>query len=182
MYSPLHDASINGAARPAPAATVTPVKLEAENVSYFVGPPAAPICIMRNVSCAFSPGEIVALMGPSGAGKTTLLNLLACRAAGRIEGAVTINGQPATPLAFRSVANYVPQADILLASLTPRTTLRFIARLRLPAAEHAGIDGLVDEASFFSATGCRSCPPVVASVLLRRPALLLFLPSCDSCS
>jgi ABC-type multidrug transport system ATPase subunit len=34
-------------------------------------------CVLRNNSGHASPGEMLAILGPSGAGKTSLLNLLA---------------------------------------------------------------------------------------------------------
>lgn len=73
---------------------------------------------------------------PSGAGKTTLLNLLTGNAGGRIEGAVEVNGRPLKEVAsrFKKLSTTVPQDDTLLSSLTPRETLTFAARLRLPMA------------------------------------------------
>mmetsp|Transcript_31094 Transcript_31094/g.71887 ORF Transcript_31094/g.71887 Transcript_31094/m.71887 type:complete len:605 (+) Transcript_31094:563-2377(+) len=86
---------------------------------------------MKAVNASFFPGEAVALMGPSGAGKTTLLNILACRAAGKVSGRVTINDAPASPKVFKQIANFIPQDDILIESLTPRQALEYIALLRL---------------------------------------------------
>ena len=53
---------------------------------------AQPRQILTSVSCAFQPGSLTALMGPSGAGKTTLLSLL--RSGRPSSGEVTLNGQP----------------------------------------------------------------------------------------
>lgn len=109
---------------------VVPIKLACTDLNYHVGPQDA-IHIMKQVNASFFPGEAVALMGPSGAGKTTLLNILACRAAGKVTGSVTINDTPASPKIFKQIANFVPQDDILIESLTPRQALEYIALLRL---------------------------------------------------
>ena len=113
-------------APPAPAPSregeVMPVKIECRSVSYFVGRARAETRIMRDVSCAFFPGEVVALMGPSGAGKTTLLNIAACRAAGRVVGDVLINETRASARVFRAIANFVPQDERLMESLSARAT------------------------------------------------------------
>ena len=60
---------------PPPRTNRRQVKLECKHVDYCVGPrdPEREIKIMRDVSCSFYPGEMVALMGPSGAGKTTFM-------------------------------------------------------------------------------------------------------------
>ncbi len=151
-------------APPAPAPSregeVMPVKIECRSVSYFVGRARAETRIMRDVSCAFFPGEVVALMGPSGAGKTTLLNIAACRAAGRVVGDVLINETRASARVFRAIANFVPQDERLMESLSARATLEYIARLRLPAstpraATRAHLDGIL------ATLGLDACADVV---------------------
>ena len=115
-----------------------PLKLEVENLSYYVkdARTKAEIVIMDGVSCAFMPGEMTAIMGPSGAGKTTLLNVLSSRASGRVDGRVLLNGKKATAAGFKKMANYVPQDDDMLTSLTPRSQLEYVARLRTNLQGH----------------------------------------------
>ena len=51
--------------------------------------------LLRDVSGAFRPGILTALVGVSGAGKTTLMDVLAGRkTAGYIEGSISISGYP----------------------------------------------------------------------------------------
>lgn len=44
---------------------------------------------------------------------------------------MTINDAPASPKVFKQIANFIPQDDILIESLTPRQALEYIALLRL---------------------------------------------------
>ena len=51
------------------------------------------IQLLHNITGAFQPGVLSALMGVTGAGKTTLLDVLAGRKTGGvIEGTVRLNG------------------------------------------------------------------------------------------
>jgi len=96
--------------------------------------------ILNPVTASFQAGVLNVIMGPSGSGKTSLLNAMALRlrnTAGtryRSSGDLTFNGAVPSDLVVRSVCSYVCQDDdALLSSLTVRETLRFSARLRLPA-------------------------------------------------
>ena len=84
---------------------------------------------LDDVSLAVRPGELVAIIGASGAGKTTLLDALAgVRPPAR--GSMRHDGGAAPDVAV----GYVPQDDIIHQQLPLARTLRYAARLRLPAA------------------------------------------------
>lgn len=78
-------------------------------------------------------GRLVAVTGPSGCGKTTLLEMLAGRNIQGDIGSVTINGVVMQPRQLRRHIGYVPQQDVLSATLTVRETLEFSAAMRLGA-------------------------------------------------
>ena len=78
--------------------------------------------ILDQVSGAASPGQVLALMGPSGSGKATLLNVLSGRAAFE-SGIMSINGDPVMKSSmkrFMSKIAYVKQADVFFNYLTIR--------------------------------------------------------------
>jgi iron complex transport system ATP-binding protein len=101
--------------------------LEARGVSF--GYPGR--AVLRDVSFALGPGELVALCGPNGAGKSTLLRLLLgmhTPDAGRIE----LGGAPLASLRRREIARRVallPQESPPELPLTVRET---VALGRLP--------------------------------------------------
>ena len=112
-----------------------PTTLQFEGVSFSVGEKV----ILRNVSGAAQPGQVVAIMGPSGAGKTTLLDILAGRVVmsgpdTSISGVVRVNGEARDFNTFRKVSAYVLQSDIFFPELTVRETIMLSALLRLPKA------------------------------------------------
>ena len=90
--------------------------------------------ILDQVSLVIEPREFVAIVGPSGAGKSTLMGALAgYHRADR--GQLRVNGDDfyANYDLYRAVLGYVPQDDILHASLRVEEALTFTARLRMPA-------------------------------------------------
>ena len=90
--------------------------------------------VLRPVSLSIRPGSLVAIIGPSGAGKTLLLDALAGVTL-PTEGVVLHDGATCRPRDDLAVApiGYVPQDDIIHQSLPLDRTLRYAARLRLPA-------------------------------------------------
>ena len=103
--------------------------------------------VLRPVSLSIRPGSLVAIIGPSGAGKTLLLDALAGVTL-PTEGVVLHDGATCRARDDLAVApiGYVPQDDIIHQSLPLRRTLRYAARLRLPArTTEAQINQEVDE-------------------------------------
>lgn len=120
----------------------TPLAMSFEDVSYFVDMPPEMrdqgvtedrLQLLREVTGAFRPGILTALMGVSGAGKTTLMDVLAGRkTGGYIEGDVRISGFPKNQETFARISGYCEQTDIHSPQLTIRESLLFSAFLRLP--------------------------------------------------
>lgn len=89
--------------------------------------------LLREVTGAFRPGVLTALMGVSGAGKTTLMDVLAGRkTGGYIEGDIRISGFPKKQETFARISGYCEQNDIHSPQVTVRESLIYSAFLRLP--------------------------------------------------
>ncbi|KAJ9695169.1 hypothetical protein PVL29_010586 [Vitis rotundifolia] len=118
-----------------------PLSLAFEHVNYFVDMPAEMksqgveedrLQLLRDVSGAFRPGILTALVGVSGAGKTTLMDVLAGRkTGGYIEGSVSISGYPKNQKTFARVSGYCEQNDIHSPYVTVYESLLYSAWLRL---------------------------------------------------
>lgn len=88
--------------------------------------------LLRDVSGAFRPGILTALVGVSGAGKTTLMDVLAGRkTGGYIEGSISISGFPKNQETFARVSGYCEQNDIHSPYVTVYESLLYSAWLRL---------------------------------------------------
>jgi ABC-type multidrug transport system ATPase subunit len=89
--------------------------------------------LLQNVTGAFRPGVLTALMGVSGAGKTTLMDVLSGRkTGGYIEGDIRISGYPKQQETFARISGYCEQNDIHSPNITVRESLVYSAWLRLP--------------------------------------------------
>jgi ABC-type multidrug transport system ATPase subunit len=88
--------------------------------------------LLRDVSGAFRPGILTALVGVSGAGKTTLMDVLAGRkTGGYTDGTITISGYPKNQATFARVSGYCEQNDIHSPYVTIYESVLYSAWLRL---------------------------------------------------
>ncbi|XP_065867144.1 pleiotropic drug resistance protein 2-like isoform X1 [Euphorbia lathyris] len=120
-----------------------PLSLTFNHVNYYVDMPAEMkaqgieedrLQLLRNVSGAFRPGILTALVGVSGAGKTTLMDVLAGRkTGGYIEGSICISGYPKNQATFARICGYCEQNDIHSPYVTVYESLVYSAWLRLTA-------------------------------------------------
>ncbi|KAG2682930.1 hypothetical protein I3760_10G006800 [Carya illinoinensis] len=118
-----------------------PLSIAFNHVNYHVDMPAEMktqgveedrLQLLRDVSGAFRPGILTALVGVSGAGKTTLMDVLAGRkTGGYIEGTITISGYPKNQSTFARVSGYCEQNDIHSPHVTVYESLLYSAWLRL---------------------------------------------------
>ncbi|KAA8516690.1 hypothetical protein F0562_016804 [Nyssa sinensis] len=117
------------------------LSLAFNHVNYYVDMPAEMksqgvgedrLQLLRDVSGAFRPGILTALVGVSGAGKTTLMDVLAGRkTGGYIEGSISISGYPKNQATFARVSGYCEQNDIHSPYVTVYESLLYSAWLRL---------------------------------------------------
>ncbi|KAL0417621.1 UNVERIFIED_CONTAM: Pleiotropic drug resistance protein 2 [Sesamum radiatum] len=120
-----------------------PLSLAFNHVNYYVDMPAEMktqgvneerLQLLRDVSGAFRPGVLTALVGVSGAGKTTLMDVLAGRkTGGYIEGTISVSGYPKNQATFARVSGYCEQNDIHSPYVTVYESLLYSAWLRLAA-------------------------------------------------
>ncbi|GFY93424.1 pleiotropic drug resistance 6 [Actinidia rufa] len=117
------------------------LSLAFNHINYYVEMPAEmknqgveedQLQLLRDVSGAFRPGILTALVGVSGAGKTTLMDVLAGRKTGGcIEGTITISGYPKNQATFSRVSGYCEQNDIHSPYVTVYESVLYSAWLRL---------------------------------------------------
>ncbi|PSS15952.1 Pleiotropic drug resistance protein [Actinidia chinensis var. chinensis] len=118
-----------------------PLSLGFNHINYYVDMPAEMksqgveedrLQLLRDVSGAFRPGILTALVGVSGAGKTTLMDVLAGRkTGGYIEGSISISGYPKNQETFARISGYCEQNDIHSPYVTVYESLLYSAWLRL---------------------------------------------------
>ncbi|KAL8527702.1 hypothetical protein ACS0TY_005519 [Phlomoides rotata] len=90
------------------------------------------IQLLRDITAAFRPGILTALMGVSGAGKMTLLDVISGRkTSGTIEGEIRIGGFPKVQTTFAQILGYCEQTDIHSQQITVQESVLFSAWLRL---------------------------------------------------
>ncbi|GAA0142444.1 ATP-binding cassette [Lithospermum erythrorhizon] len=118
-----------------------PLSLVFNHVNYYVDMPTemkkngleeTSLQLLRDVSGAFRPGVLTALVGVSGAGKTTLMDVLSGRkTGGYTEGSINISGFPKNQSTFARISGYCEQNDIHSPHVTVYESLVYSAWLRL---------------------------------------------------
>jgi len=134
-------AATSGGAKKGMVLPFQPLALAFNDVCYFVDMPAemkeqgvteTRLQLLKNVSGAFRPGVLTALVGVSGAGKTTMMDVLAGRkTGGYIEGNISISGFPKNQQTFARISGYCEQNDIHSPQVTVHESLIYSAWLRL---------------------------------------------------
>ncbi|XP_076900740.1 pleiotropic drug resistance protein 3-like isoform X2 [Bidens hawaiensis] len=123
-----------------------PLAITFQDLQYHVEPPpemrehgftGKRLQLLHNITGAFRPGVLTALMGVSGAGKTTLLDVLSGRkTSGTVEGEIKIGGYPKVQDTFARISGYCEQTDVHSPQITIEESVIFSAWLRL----HPDID------------------------------------------
>ncbi|CAI9094421.1 OLC1v1030160C1 [Oldenlandia corymbosa var. corymbosa] len=136
-----------------------PLSMCFTNISYYVDVPLElkqqgmlddRLQLLNNVTGAFRPGVLTALVGVSGAGKTTLMDVLAGRkTGGYVEGNIYISGYPKKQETFARISGYCEQSDIHSPCLTVHESLLFSSSLRLSSKvdsrlQRAFVDEVMD--------------------------------------
>ncbi|XP_077217702.1 pleiotropic drug resistance protein 3-like isoform X2 [Tasmannia lanceolata] len=119
-----------------------PLTIAFEGVQYYVDAPLEmreqgfmqkKLQLLHDITGAFKPRVLTALMGVSGAGKTTLMDVLSGRkTGGTIEGHITIGGYPKVQETFARISGYCEQTDIHSPQITVEESVIYSAWLRLP--------------------------------------------------
>ncbi|XP_073306955.1 pleiotropic drug resistance protein 3-like isoform X1 [Primulina huaijiensis] len=119
-----------------------PLTMVFQGVQYFVDTPKEmresgfdhrKLQLLHDMTGAFRPGILTALMGVSGAGKTTLMDVLSGRKnGGTVEGDKRIAGYPKVQKTFARISGYCEQYDIHSPQITVEESVMYSAWLRLP--------------------------------------------------
>ena len=165
--------------------------LEARDVVKTFREGRESVPVLRGVSIAVEPGEIVALEGPSGSGKTTLLSILGCiltpssgevRINGETIGSGGTEGARLAEIRKRSIG-FVFQQYNLFPALNARENVEYALNVKghrgANARQHADAAleavGLTDRAKFLprDMSGGQKQRVAIARAVAGRPPVLL---------
>jgi branched-chain amino acid transport system ATP-binding protein len=93
---------------------------------------------VNDVSCAFAPGSLTAIVGPNGAGKTTYFNLISGQLPAT-KGQVLVKGEDVTRLPASARTRRGLGRAFQLTNLFPNLTVSENVRLAVQARAHAGL-------------------------------------------
>jgi putative ABC transport system ATP-binding protein len=165
--------------------------LEAREVVKTFREGREPVPVLRGVSIAVEPGEIVALEGPSGSGKTTLLSILGCiltPTSGEVwidgETISTTSGQARRLAGIRKRSiGFVFQQYNLFPPLTAHENVEYALNIKghrgSEAHRHASVAlesvGLTERAKFLprDLSGGQKQRVAIARAIAGRPPVLL---------
>ena len=116
--------------------------LQAEGVAAGYGG----VPVVRDVSLAVGPGELVALLGPNGAGKTTLVRVLAGLAR-PLAGAVRLDGVDLATMPRRDVARRLAVVPQERDAILPFRVGEVVLMGRTPRQGRWGLDDAADRAA-----------------------------------
>ena len=165
--------------------------LEAREVVKTFREGREPVPVLRGVSLALEPGEIVAMEGPSGSGKTTLLSILGCILT-PTTGEISIDGETVSAegggmrrlagIRRRSIG-FVFQQYNLFPALNARENVEYALNVKghrgKVARRHADAAlesvGLTDRAQFLprDLSGGQKQRVAIARAVAGRPPVLL---------
>jgi putative ABC transport system ATP-binding protein len=163
--------------------------LQANDVTKVFDEGKQKVSVLRGVSLALEPGEVVALEGPSGSGKTTLLSILGCILT-PTSGEVVVDGRKIDPrrpgdlpeIRKRSIG-FVFQQFNLFPALTALENVEYalnIKGVKSPLAKRKAAEilervGLGERGRFLprDLSGGQKQRVAVARALAAEPAILL---------
>ncbi|KAB2599225.1 hypothetical protein D8674_009496 [Pyrus ussuriensis x Pyrus communis] len=119
-----------------------PLTISFKDVQYYVDTPPEmrqhafkekKLQLLKDITGAFRPGILTALIGVTGAGKTTLMDVPSGRkTGGSIVGDIRIGGYPKVQKTLTRISGYCEQTDIHSPQITVEESLMFSAWLLVP--------------------------------------------------